>query len=112
MTALEIAKLCRACIDDKKGIDPVILDLRGLASFTDYFVVASAQSEPQIKAIASELLDRVPREAGVRPLGRDGAPASQWIVVDFGEVLVHLFHEQRRAFYRLEELWNDAPRIE
>jgi ribosome-associated protein len=73
-------------------------------------VICSGTSEPQLKAIANELESRVKKE-GVRPLGVDGFPLSQWVVADLGSVVVHIFHTAKRALYRLEELWNDAPRL-
>jgi ribosome-associated protein len=107
----KLALLCRSAADDKKASDLVLLDLRGVGSFTDYFLICSAASEPQLKAVANEIISQARDELGRNPIGRDGAPVSQWIVVDFGDVTVHIFHESRRSFYRLEELWNDAPRV-
>ena len=107
----QLALLCRAAAEDKKALDCTLLDVRGISSFTDYLLICSAASEPQLKAIANEVVAQARDELGRSPYGRDGAPVSQWIVVDFGDVSVHMFHESRRHFYRLEELWNDAPRV-
>ena len=93
-------------------MDITILDLRGLSGFTDLFVLCSATSEPQLKAIAGEIEDRVRKELGLRPTAVDGFPASQWVVMDYQQVLVHLFHTEKRAFYGLEQLWSDAPRLD
>jgi len=90
----------------------VVLDLRGISTFTDFFVICSATSEPQLKAIASEIETRLKEERGRRPLAIDGFPASQWMVLDYLQVVVHVFHRDKRAFYSLEDLWGDAPRIE
>jgi len=90
----------------------VLLDLRGISSFTDFFVICSASSEPQLKAIANEIETRLKEDHSVRATAVDGFPASQWIVLDYLEVVVHIFHRDKRAFYSLEDLWGDAPRIE
>ena len=89
-----------------------MLDLRGISTFTDFFVICSATSEPQLKAIASEIETQLKEERGRRPVAIDGFPASQWMVLDYLQVVVHVFHRDKRAFYSLEDLWGDAPRIE
>ena len=89
-----------------------MLDLRGISTFTDFFVICSATSEPQLKAIAGEIETRLREEHQVRPVAIDGFPASQWIVLDYLQVVVHIFHQDKRAFYSLEDLWGDAPRVE
>ena len=90
----------------------MVLDLRGISTFTDFFVICSANSEPQLKAIANEIETRLKEDHAVRPAAIDGFPASQWIVLDYIEVVVHIFHRDKRAFYSLEDLWGDAPRVE
>ncbi len=87
------------------------IDLRGISSFTDFFVLCSGTSEPHLKAIASEVEGRLKKEHGVTPMAVDGYPLSQWIVADFSDVVVHIFHADKRDFYSLEELWSDAPRL-
>jgi ribosome-associated protein len=89
-----------------------MLDLRGISTFTDFFVICSGTSEPQLKAIAGEIETRLKQEDGVRPTAIDGFPASQWIVLDYLQVVVHIFHRDKREFYSLEDLWGDATRIE
>ena len=89
----------------------MVLDLRGISSFTDFFVICSASSEPQLKAIAGEIETRLREDHYLRATSIDGFPASQWIVLDYLEVVVHLFHRDKRAFYSLEDLWGDAPRV-
>jgi ribosome-associated protein len=89
-----------------------VLDLRGISSFTDFFVICSATSEPQLKAVAGEIEARLKEEHATRPVAVDGFPASQWIVLDYLQVVVHVFHRDKRDFYSLEDLWGDAPRIE
>ena len=88
-----------------------MLDLREISTFTDYFVICSGTSEPHLKAIAGEVEARLKEDHGVRASAVDGFPASQWIVLDYLQVIVHVFHRDKRAFYRLEDLWGDAPRV-
>jgi ribosome-associated protein len=90
----------------------VILDLRGISSFTDFFVICSGTSEPHLKAIAGEIEQRLREDHGIRPAAVDGFPASQWMVLDYLQVIAHVFHSDKRAFYSLEDLWGDAPRLE
>jgi len=88
-----------------------VLNLAGISSFTDFFVICSATSEPQLKAIANEIETRLKEDHRLRAAAIDGFPASQWIVLDYLEVVVHIFHRDKRAFYSLEDLWGDAPRV-
>jgi ribosome-associated protein len=85
--------------------------LRGSSTFTDFFLICSGTSEPHLKAIVSELKERLWKEYQIKPLTVDGSPQSQWIVAHFGEVVIHIFHEEKRAYYGLEDLWGDAPRL-
>jgi len=105
------ARACAAAADDKKAIDIVVLDMQGISSFTDYFVIASASSEPQLKAISSGIRQELREKFDTRPIAEDGFPASHWVVIDYGDVIVHLFNHERRSFYGLEELWKDAPQL-
>jgi len=89
----------------------VVLDLQGISSFTDFFVICSGTSEPQLKAIAGAIEVALRQKHGVRPGSVDGFPASQWIVLDYMQVIVHLFHREKREFYSLEDLWGDARRV-
>lgn len=106
-----LAILCAEYAANKKAEEIVVIDLRGISSFTDFFVICSGTSEPHLKAIAGEIEDRLRKDHSVRPNGLDGYPMSQWVVVDYGDVLVHIFHHEKRAFYSLEDLWSDAPRL-
>lgn len=107
---LQLATLCRELAENKKAQDPVVLDLRKIGGPSDFFVIVSAENEPQLKAIAGEI------ERGVEAKGRHifrstGQAASQWMILDYGDVLVHIMHSTRRNFYRLENLWGDADRV-
>ena len=89
-----------------------MLDLRDISTFTDFFVICSGSSEPQLKAIANEIETRLREDYSVRPVAIDGFPASQWMVLDFLQVVVHIFYQDKRAFYSLEDLWGDASRMQ
>lgn len=90
----------------------MVLDLREISTFTDFFVICSGTSEPHLKAIAGEIEGRLRTDHDVRPAAVDGFPTSQWIVLDYLQVIVHVFHYEKRDFYALEDLWSDAPRLE
>ena len=105
-----LAKLCREIALDKKADDVIILDVRGISSVTDFLLICTGHSEPHLKAIADEIGRRL-RERGIRPHGRDGFPPSRWIVMDYNDVLVHIFHPELRQSYGLEQLWGDAKRV-
>ena len=95
---------------DKLAIEPVLIDLSGSQSYTDYLLVASAQSNRAVRGIA-EHIEAVMSERGVRTLGKEGLSDGNWALVDFGDVVVHIMDQKLRTFYDLEGLWFDAPRI-
>jgi ribosome-associated protein len=107
-----LSRACATAAADKKAAKIVILDLRGISTFTDYFVICSATSEPQLKAISSAIREQVRDTFGRKPLSEDGYPVSQWVILDYGDVIVHLFQGEKREFYSLENLWSDAKRID
>ena len=111
LTSLKLAHRCVEFALDKKALDPIILDLRKISSITDYLVICSAQSEPQLKAIANGVEKSLKDDFGRYPHAVDGFPTSQWIVMDYGDVMLHIFHDQKRPVYALEELWSDAPQV-
>ena len=104
-----LARKIAHLLSDKKALDIVILDVRGMTSYADYFVVASGESDRQVSAMAEHVLVKV-KEDGVRPIGTEGTETGQWVLLDFGEVVVHLFLAEMRAHYDLEGLWADAQR--
>jgi len=95
---------------DKKADDVLILDVSKISSVTDYLVICSGHSEPQLKAIAEEVT-RQAREAGLRPRHHSGQPSSRWVLLDFGDVMLHIFHPELRERYALEQLWGDGKRV-
>ena len=111
MTARTLAKRIADLMISKKAIDVVILDLKKLTSATDFFVICSADSDTQVKAIADSV------ENGMEALGenvwhKEGYHALRWIVLDYVDVVVHVFHKEERSFYNLDRLWGDAKRTE
>jgi|GEM_PF-133363 len=111
-TGSELAELVAAAAAEHKPIDPVLLDLSGRSSVADWFFVASADNPRQMEAIAEKIIRRA-RERGVRPLGQEGmgrGASSPWVLVDLGDVVVHIFNLEARSMYDLEGLWTDAPR--
>ena len=96
--------------DDLNARDMVALDLRGLNDATDWFVIASGTSDAHVRGIANAVLRKL-ETAGARAHHVEGLPSGRWVLLDFVDVVVHLFHPEARAFYQLERLWNDAPRL-
>jgi ribosome-associated protein len=92
----------------KKGYDVLIMDLRNLASFADYFVICSADSDVQVKAIADQI-DKTLSEDGIKCWHKEGYKALSWVLLDYVDVVVHIFRKEARDFYNLEKLWGDAP---
>lgn len=111
MDSKKLATLCRELADNKKAENIVILDVRKVSSVTDYFVIASGNNEPHLRAITSEIIDRLREEHQLRPRAMEGDLRTAWQVVDYFDVIVHVMRSDLRAKYDLETLWGDAPRI-
>jgi len=105
----EFARAVAMWADEKKAEEVMILDLRGLSDITDFFVLCNGLSTPQLKAIATHIKQSA-KESGKVPIGREGDFGGAWVVLDFGDVVVHIFKPDAREFYCLEDYWNDAPR--
>jgi len=97
-------------ISDKKGADITVLDIRPVSPIADYFVIATADNDRQTRAIVEEIEKRMKAHQR-RPLSVDGEPGSGWVLMDYGDVLVHIFDPGTRDYYQLEELWSNAPTI-
>lgn len=109
-SALDVARRIVELAEDKKAADIVLLDLAGVTTLADYFVVCSGGSERQLDAIADGIVGGM-RDEKIRPFGREGTPASHWVLVDFGIVIVHIFTPPERDFYQLEKHWSEARTI-
>jgi len=103
--------LCLKAAIEKKAEDPVLLELKDIASFTDYFLLCTGKSDRQVQAIAQAIEESL-KKKGIRPLGQEGMREGKWILMDYEDVVVHIFLGPIRRFYDLEGLWIDAPRIE
>ena len=109
--ALEHAKLCARLADDNRGKDILLLDLRAATPLIDFFVIVSAHSRRQAYAISSEI-DQELKKLGEVKLGIEGAEEGRWILTDYGDFVVHVFSEDARSYYALEEIWGDAPQVD
>lgn len=109
MTPEQLARVAAGYAADKKALDLVELDLRGVLGFTDFFVVCSGGSERQVKAIHDGVLEGLKKEHGLHPRRVEGLPEARWILMDYLDVVVHVFTPEARGFYRLEQLWGEAP---
>ena len=109
--ARTLAAIAARAADDKLASDVVVLDVSEQLVLTEAFVIASASNERQVNAIVEEVEDQL-REAGVKPTRREGAREGRWALLDFLDIVVHVFHEEEREYYALEKLWKDCPRIE
>jgi len=107
-----LAARVAALADERKASNIQVLRVRELVSYADWFVICSAASDRQVDAIADHIRSTLKAERGTAPLSSEGTRSSQWVVVDYGEVVVHIFYEPVRAFYQLEELWAEAPRLD
>jgi len=109
VTGQELARAAAAYADEKKAIDIVELDLREVLGYTDYFVICSGNTDRQAKAIHDEVHLRMKQEHGLLPRRVEGVGESRWILMDYLDVVVHVFTPETRDFYRLEQLWGEAP---
>lgn len=108
---LNMAFAAATYVDDKKAENVVIMDVRGISPVTDYFVICTVTSMPQLRAVSNELKDRFWLEHQRKPIACDERFDSLWVIQHYGDVMIHIFHQEKREFYSLEELWGDAPRI-
>ena len=106
--APDAVRLVTAALTDRKAIDPLVLDLRGLTSATDYFVIASGTSDAHVRGMAEHLVSGLAPH-GVEPHHVEGLPQGRWVLLDYVDFVVHVFHPEMRDFYQLERLWSDAP---
>ena len=110
MESLDKALLCLELINERKAIDPVLLEVGRLTSISDYFLVTSGNSSRQVQGISQHVARRM-KEAGFRPFGVEGVEEGHWVLMDYGEVVIHIFYHPLREFYDLEGLWIEAPRV-
>lgn len=109
-SSLETARFAAEAAENKKALDVEILDIEGLTTIADYFLICSATNITQIGAIADGIGHALAQH-GIRPSHIEGGAESTWVLMDYGDVIVHIFDEQTRSFYGLERLWGDAKRV-
>ena len=110
-SSLDLPKDIARAVDllfDRKALEVTLLDLRGISSATDYFLIASGTSDTHVGAIADNVIEELKKD-GVRPLNVEGERQGRWVLIDYFDFVVHVFHPTARAFYQLERLWGDAP---
>ena len=105
-------QLAIKCISEKKGVDILALDLREIATFTEFFIIAGGTNQRQVQAIADEINEQLKKQIGTRAVRIEGYNSAEWVLLDYGDFIVHLFNGEARAFYDLARLWRDAKRVE
>jgi len=105
-------QLAIKCAAEKKAFDLVALDLRSIASFTEFFVIASGSNQRQVQAIADEISEKLKAELSSRPIRIEGYNSADWVLLDYGDFVVHIFNGESRDFYDLARLWRDAGKVE
>ena len=110
MQAIDKARLCLRFIRERKALDPLLLEVEELTSFADYFVIASGNSSRQVQAITRHVKQKM-RDEGFLSDGVEGEQEGHWVLLDYGDVVIHLFYQPVREFYDLEGLWIEAPRM-
>ena len=106
-----MARTAADALADKKGVDIVLLEVGDLLAITGVFVIATGTSRPHVQTLAEEVEKRL-KEVGRRPLREEGRREGEWVLIDYGDFIIHIFQPEAREFYGLERLWGDAPRIE
>ncbi len=112
LTSLEQARRIAALAQEKLAEDVVILDLRPVCSFTDFFIICTGRNPRQTAAIWDEVHGRLKQEEGLTPRSADGSAEGTWVLADYLDVVLHVFTPEARAFYKLEDLWSDVPAVE
>ena len=108
----ENVRLAIACAEEKKAVNTVVLDLREIASFTEFFVITSGTNQRQVQAIADEIQEQLKKQLDSRPIRIEGYNTAEWILLDYGDFIAHVFDQKSREFYDLERLWRDARKVE
>ncbi len=108
----EDVRLAIHCASEKKAMHMVALDLREIASFTEFFIIATGANQRQVQAIADEINEQLKKQLSRKPVRIEGYNSAEWVLLDYGDFVVHLFETKAREFYDLERLWLDARKIE
>jgi ribosome-associated protein len=108
----ENVKLAITCASEKKAVKIVALDLRDIASFTEFFVITSGTNQRQVQAISDEINEQLKKQLSAKPVRIEGYNGAEWVLLDYGDFIVHIFEQKAREFYDLERLWRDARRVQ
>lgn len=111
LTSEQLLNLAVEAAEDKKAMNVVALDLKGVSLISDYFVICHGNSDVQVQSIATEIRKRV-QETGSQIRGIEGMNSARWVLIDLGDVIVHVFHRDERDYYNIERLWSDAKVVE
>ena len=112
VTSQTLAEFCAELIENKMGENVSVMDLKKVSQVADYFVLCTGNSNPHLNALTEWIKRKVRDEYNIRPLAIDGTPGSEWVVIDFGNVIIHILSLEAREKYKLEELWGDAEKLE
>jgi len=104
-------QLAVRCAADKKATDIIVLDLRQIASFAEYFIIATGSNQRQVHAIVDEIEEQLKKQVSTRPVRIEGYNTAEWVLMDYGDFIVHIFNKEAREFYDLERLWRDAGKV-
>ena len=110
-SSLILARLAAQAADDKQGSDTIVLYVGDVLAITEMFVVTSANNSSQVRTIANEVSSRIRQQLGLSPLHSEGISEQQWILLDYGDVVIHIFSESTRQFYEIERLYTDVPMV-
>ncbi len=108
---MDLARKARAVAEDKKGVHPVLLNVSGLSSVTDFYLIVSGLNMPHLKALGNAIHVSL-KEIGAQRIRQSGDMDSGWLILDYSDVVIHLFTEEKRDYYAIEDLWSDAERVE
>ena len=108
----EPVKLALASAGEKKAVNITALDLREIASFTEFFIITSGTNQRQVQAISDEIEEQLKKQFSQKPTRIEGYPTAEWILMDYGDFIVHIFEQKAREFYDLERLWRDAKKVD
>src|SRR6478735_3041720 len=111
-SSLELAQRAAAILTDRKANDVVLLSLKGVSDMTDYFLIASGTSDTHVRALGSSVLEDLKKETGQMAHHVEGLQQGRWVLLDYVDFVVHVFHPTLRSFYQIERLWSDAERVE
>jgi ribosome-associated protein len=112
MDSRELTKIAYNALDDKKAFNTRIIDISEISVIADYFVIASANNTRQVQALADNVQEWLYKQGGVSPIGNEGYKNAEWILLDYGDIIIHIFNEETRGFYELERIWKDGKVVE